>query len=248
VAGLLAEVHVTLRNLKVHKSEDVRAKTPLGTMTLGRYTLDLTVHEVHALLRPDAPRLRFGGNTLGLELPLQLASGAGRAGLRLQWDGRKLAGAVCGDLDLRRRVKGQVAPLRFVVRGEFRLASEGDALVARPRFRDVPLKLQIEPADETWQMLDELIQEQSAVCRAALRKVDVARKLREVVARGFPVTLPGTLLRPVRLPAGLQQELEVPGRGRARLTVRPIGLVVVPERFWYGADVAVTPPTPAPRP
>lgn len=241
VSGLLAEVRLTLRDLKVHKADVVKAKTALGTLTLGDYQLDVRVHEVQAVLKPGAPQMRFGGPKLGLVLPVELASGSGRATLRVQWDGRSVAGAVCGDLDLKRVLKGGVAPLRAEIRGEFQLSAEGDTVVATPHFRDIPLKLRIEPAPESWKLLDELIEAQRAVCRAALKKADVGQKLRDLVARGFPVTLPGTLLRPIRLPAGVRQDVDLAGRGRVTLTVKPFGLVAVPERFWYGGDVTVTP-------
>jgi hypothetical protein len=119
--------------------------------------------------------------------------------------------------------------------------------VATPRFPDVKLKLQVEPAAATWKMLDELVQQQSAVCRTVLKKVDVAAKVKELVGRGFPVTLPRKLWKPLRLPAGLQQQVDVPGQRSALLAVKPIGLLVLPERVWYGANVEVRPAVPAQR-
>lgn len=241
VSGLSAQIRVTLKNLKVAKQDELKAKTPLGRMKLGDFKLDVTIHEVHALLKPGKPDLRFGGNRLGVKLPVSLASGAGRATLHFRWDGRKLAGAVCGDLDLTREVEGSVAPVSFRLNGEFLLQAQGDSLVATPRFPDVKLKLQVEPAASTWEMLDELVKQQGAVCRAVLRKVDVAQKLKELVGRGFPVTLSRKLWKPLRLPAGLQQQVDVPGERSALLSVKPIGLLVVPERVWYGANVEVRP-------
>ncbi len=239
LGGLLSQIRVTLKNLKVSKQDELKAKTPLGRMKLGDFRLDVTIHEVHALLKPGQPQLRFGGNRLGVKLPVSLASGAGRATLHLRWDGRKLAGAVCGDLDLTREVEGSVVPVRFRLDGDFLLEAQGDSLVATPRFPDARLKLQVEPAPATWEMLDELVQQQGAVCRAVLRKVDLAQKVRQLLERGFPVTLPRKLWKPLRLPAGLQQQVDVPGQRSALLSVKPIGLLVVPERVWYGANVEV---------
>ncbi len=96
--------------------------------------------------------------------------------------------------------------------------------------------LEIEPAAATWQAVDALIDRQGLVCRTALRKADVAGKVRALVARGFDVTLPRTLLREVRLPAGLTSSVAVPGR-TLELEVEPIGLALTPTRTWYGADV-----------
>lgn len=243
LTGLLGQVHVRLRNLKVHKADEVKARTPVGRMTLGDYRLDVTIRELQGLLEPGAPELRFGGDRLGVKLPVKVSAGQWRANLRFRWDGRKLAGAVCGDLDLKREVEGTLQPLQFTLAGELLLAARGEAIVATPRFGDVKLALRVVPSQATWQMLDGLIAEQSAVCRSALEKVDVAAKVKQLVARGFPVTLARTLWRPLRLPAALRQELDVPGpRGRAGLLVAPIGLTVVPERFWYAADVKVQPP------
>jgi hypothetical protein len=226
-------------DVRVRKADVVRAKTALGTLALGEYQLDLRLQEVQGVLDPGTPRVSFGGPSVGLVMPLALTAGRGRATLRLQWSSHGDTGAVCSALDLKRSLKGDLVPLPALLRGEFRLSTEGDAIVATPRLRDVALRLRLEPVPETWKTLDELIEAQSAGCRGALKRVDPAQKLRDLVARGFTVTLPGALVRPIRMPAGVRREVDLAGGGRATLVVKPIGPTAAPERLWYGGVVDV---------
>jgi hypothetical protein len=46
------------------------------------------------------------------------------------------------------------------------------------------------------------------------------------------------LIKPVRLPAGIKQSLEVQGLKLA-LEVKPTGLLVAGDRLWYGADIGL---------
>ena len=62
------------------------------------------------------------------------------------------------------------------------------------------------------------------------------QKLQEMVDRGFTVKLPRQLFREIRLPAGVRQSLELEGLALT-LDVRPVGVVVTPQRLWYGANV-----------
>jgi len=61
-----------------------------------------------------------------------------------------------------------------------------------------------------------------------------------LVGRGFNVKIPQKLIKPIRLPAGLKESLEIQGLVLA-LHVVPTGLLVSNDRLWYGADIALEP-------
>ena len=46
VTGLFSEMTLTLKNLKVHKEGQVRVKMLVAKKTVGKYVLDVAIHEV----------------------------------------------------------------------------------------------------------------------------------------------------------------------------------------------------------
>lgn len=236
VTGLFSQVRVRLRDQHVRVSDDVRGKVLFGMRTFGRFDLDVDVAEVSGELRPGAPRVVFARQRIAVTLPIRLVEGHGRANLHLQWDSRGLANAICGDIDVRRDFSGSVAPRAYRVSGSFELGSESGAIVLTPRFPDLKFRLRVRPDAASWRAVDQLVDDQSALCRTALRKVDVHAKLEELVGRGFEVKLPARLLRPIRLPAGVQQSLRLQGIDLA-LDLTHAVLSVSSERLWYGVDV-----------
>jgi len=237
VKGLFSGIRLTLRDLRIRKADEVRARLFVGRRTVGRFVLSVHVHEVGAVLRPGTPRLRFGDDRIGVTLPVAVAEGQGRARLRFKWDGRGMAGAVCGDVDVTHEVSASVAPRTHTLDGSLRLRVDGSALVATPEFADVELMLPIEPSAETWRFVEDLIERRGALCRAALRKADVPAKIRSVLARGVRVTLPGRLLeRPLRLPVAVERSLALSGRAM-RIDARPSDVILTPARLWYGVAV-----------
>jgi len=64
--------------------------------------------------------------------------------------------------------------------------------------------------------------------------------LGNLLGRGFNVKIPQKVIKPVRLPAGLKQSLEIQGLKLA-LQVKPTGLFVAGDRLWYGADIVLEP-------
>ena len=237
VAGLASGIRLTLRDLRFRKADEVQARLLLGRRSVGRFVLSVQVHEVHAVLRPGKPRLSFGSDRVGVTLPVAVEDGAGRARLRFKWDGRGMAGAVCGDVDVTHEVTATVPALTHTLHGALRVSVDGPALVAQPEFGDVELKLPIEPSAETWRFVEELIAGRGALCRAALGRADVPEKLREVLARGVKVTLPRRLLeRPLRLPVAVERSVSLQGRA-LQVDARPMDVILTPARLWYGVRV-----------
>jgi hypothetical protein len=237
IAGFLKQVEVELRDLRFRKSGPIRVKPLIGRMTAGTYALDLHIHEVEGVLEPGVPKVRYGGGRVGVELPVRIARGEGRATLRFRWDSKGVAGAVCGDFAARVPVKGTLAPRTYPVRGDLDLTLAGDAIVATPSFPDLEVSLKIDPARESWDALDSVLSQRGFACRAALRAADVPGHLRRLLDQGLKLKVPPRLLRPLRIPAGPQREVTL-GETTHELRVAPRELLVSPRVVWYAADVS----------
>lgn len=236
VTSLLSEVRLTVRDIEVRKDGELRGRLLVGRSLLGRYFLGVRLDEVKAVLRSGKPRLRFTGDRVAVTLPVSLTEGSARGRLRFRWDGRGVAGAVCGDVTAAGEIGGTIVPTVYTLEGAFRLAAEGPMLVARPELEDIRLELHTEPSSESWELVEKTIREQGAVCRAALKAADLPERVRSLVGRGFTVTLPRKLLKEVRLPVGMQSSVDLEGTP-IRFEVRPAGLALTSTRLWYGADV-----------
>ncbi len=240
VTGLLSEVRIMLRDIRLHFTESVKANLLFGRRaTIGILNLDVHLQELRGVLRPGRPDLRFGQDRIQVQLPVSVAEGWGKADLRLKWDSTGLADFVCGDLDVTRQVEGRVLPATYQVAGAFSLKAQGAEVVLTPRFGDVELNVRVEPSKASWAAVDEIVASRNGACRTALGQVDVPGKLRGLLAKGLGIRLGKSLYRPVRLPAGVEQSLELQGVELA-FYVKPVALRVVPERLWYGADVQLT--------
>ena len=109
----------------------------------------------------------------------------------------------------------------------------------RPDFREeLQVRIFVDPSEQAWQAVEEVMEAQRAGCEAALNKVDLKEILARLVGRGFNVKIPQKVIKPVRIPAGIRQSLEMQGIHVA-LQVRSTGLKVTRGRLWYGANVAL---------
>ena len=241
VTGLFGETTLTLRNLRVRKEGDVKAKLLFSRRRIGQYELDVQVHQVQGLLKPDKPKLAFGKSRIDLLLPVKLASGKGNAALRFLWDSKGAsANVVCGDVDVTREVSGGVVPEDYTVSGRFLIAASGNAIVLRPEFPDLAVRLFVDPSEQAWGVVDGVVKEQRAGCEIALNKVDIKSKLEAILGRGFNVKVPQKIFKPIRLPAGVSQSLMIQGVP-LDLRVKATGVMVADDRLWYGADVSLGP-------
>ncbi len=237
VTGLFAETTLTLRNLKVHKAGEVKAKMLVRKKAVGGYVLDVQIHEARGTLRPGQPQLTFGNNQIRVALKVALAGGEGRARLRLGWDSKGLAAnMVCGDVDIDREVTGKVIPEEYHVEGVFGIRTDGNALTLVPDFGEFAVRLYVDPTEQAWKVVDEVVAEQRAGCRKALEKIDLKAILTKLLGKGFKVKIPKKIFKPIHLPAGLSQSLDVQGV-KLDLTLKATGLVVSDDRLWYGADL-----------
>ena len=237
-SGFLDQVELVLEDLNVRKQGTIRHRTFLGTVSPGRYTVDVSVDRVRAVLEPGEARVDFEGDRIGIEVPVTLARGEGRATVRFRWDARGVSRAVCGDFEAAPTVEGRVRPETYQVKGGFELSIQDRRLVAVPRFRDLVVRLVVEPSEASWAAVARIVEEQPVQCRTALKMIDLRQILGDLLARGFRVRIPRKLLKPVEVPAGLEQSISVEGR-EYLLGVVPRGLTLDAGMLWYGADAKV---------
>jgi hypothetical protein len=105
-------------------------------------------------------------------------------------------------------------------------------------FAPIRLEIRVEPEARTWAFVEELIQSRNAVCEGALRRAGLTERLQELAARSFTAELPRRWARPISMPAGFAQDIEIAGRS-AGLRIVPTGVAVTKERLWYGGDLKV---------
>jgi hypothetical protein len=238
VTGLFGETTITLRNLRVKKSGEVKAKLLIAKRTLGQYELDIKIDRVQGLLKPGTPRLAYGENRIRLTLPVHLAEGAGNATLNFKWDGKGAAGAVCGDLDVTHEIAGGVVPQDYEVSGSFKVGSSGDAIVLGPGFPDLAVRIIVDPSEQAWGVMDTVMKDRNKSCEIALDKAGVKERVAAMLGKGFNVKIPQKIFKPIRLPAGVTQNVDLGGT-RLALNVKSAGVLVADDRIWYGADVTV---------
>jgi hypothetical protein len=237
--GPLRNVRLTLKDVaKVELADEVRTKTFVGMMTLGRYALTVDVQEVNAVMKPKIPKLSFGSNRIAVDLPVSVEAGEVKAKITFKWDGRNLAGVVCGDLSGEHELRASVPPVLVRLRGRFDVEAVGDQLIVKPRIAPIAVAFRVEPPQRTWDFIDELIGSKNAVCEAALRKAEVGRKVKDLVSRSFKVTVPTAWLHETALPASFRDTLDVQGTS-AGLAITPTGVSITKTRLWYGANLTI---------
>jgi len=241
-SDVASRVTLRLSGIKAHKAKTLRKGVPVGDLIV-----DLWIDEVHGRLAPGRPEVRFGGNEISLTLPVEVVEGSGTATVHLLWQGRHLAKAVCGDLDVTERVSGRVKPDRYVLSGTLALGTHEGEITGTPRFPETKVRLRVSPSAETWRRVDALLESKRGPCGWVLDRVDVKRILAEQFEqKGFGVKLPLHKIKPFRFPAGLSESVEVRGRPLA-VDVRAADLRIDEHAVWAGARVQVAgaaPPLP----
>jgi hypothetical protein len=131
-------------------------------------------------------------------------------------------------------------PSDYTVTGSFRIASQGEAIVLRPSFPDLAVRIFVDPSEQAWGVVEEVVKAQRKGCEIALNKIDIKEKLGAILGKGFNVKIPQKIFKPIKLPAGVSQSLEVQGLKLA-LEVKSTGVRVANDRIWYGADLKLVP-------
>jgi hypothetical protein len=223
----------------VDERRTVEVSTPLGKVTAGEWRLRLTLHRVRGTLRARAPDVRPAeGNRLALRIPVALEGAEGTATAHFEWDARSVAGVVCRDFEVTRRVRGRALADEYTLDGQFELLSGPQAVLVRPVFPRRRFRLRVDLADESWAAVAQALDDQDRIgkCGLALEPDEILPKLKARLVEGFDVALPESLFRPVDLPAGVRQSVSVEDR-QVDLDVRTEDLRVTDQAVWYAASV-----------
>lgn len=236
--GFLDEVELVLKNIKVKKEGDINVKKGILNLKPGHYVLDLTIDEAHAVLKPGRPRVSFKGSRFGVALPVNVVKGAGKTTLAFKWDSLGVAGVLCDDFEVNEKLEGSVPPRTYEVQGAFLLEVQGGRLSAIPRFPapGIVVDVSVEPSEEAWKFVEKVVADRPAGCEKVLKMIDLRKILSGILGKGFKVTVPSKIFKPIDLPAGLEQEVTVEGKTYA-LTLKPTQLKLTPDVLWYGSDV-----------
>ena len=228
--------HVTLRlgGIKAHVQKSVKK-----LVTIGQFTVDVDVQEVVGKLEPQPPNLDFTRNRIAISLPVDVNEGYGKAQIHFVWDGKNVAGAACGDMDVTQKVSGNVIPSRYVVSGTLGLAMKQGQIVATPHFPETRVRIRVSPSKQSWAAVDSLLASKGGPCGWVLDKVNVPSILKRVTEdKGFNVKLPLANLKPFVIPAGVRDTLSV---GKKTLSIETTSNVVRidPGAILYSANVVL---------
>jgi hypothetical protein len=233
VAGFVDQVTLDLKNLKAKKSGKVKK-----VVTLGEYDLKVDIHRVTGRLKTGKPEVTFGGDKVALALPVTIASGSGRATVYFKWDGKNVAGATCGDLEVTQEVTGGVRPDTYPVSGALVLTATAKDILAQPRFPQIKVRLKVAPSAESWAAVDAILGQKDGLCGYVVEKVDVRGIVQRLVEKGFNVRLPTEKIKPMAVPVGIEPTMEVRGQPVA-LAIQVGDLAITPDIIWLGARVSV---------
>jgi hypothetical protein len=257
LSGFVDQVTLELKNLKVKKHGQVKK-----VVTLGEYDLNVLITRVSGRLKTGKPDVTFGGNKVTLAMPVTIASGSGQATIRFKWDGKGVAGATCGDVEVTREVAGGVRPDTYALSGGLVLTATAKEILAQPRFPLIKVNLKVNPSQESWDSVQKILDEKEGVCGYVLDKVNVRAVLERLVNKGFNVRLPTEKIKPLAVPVGIEPTMDVRGKPVA-LGIKLGRLAITEQMIWLGADVSVAtgaeaekiaaakgavPKAPAPRP
>jgi hypothetical protein len=227
-------VTLTLTNLKAHVAKSVKK-----VVTLGEFNLDVDIHSIHGKLQPGQPDIQFGDDRVLMSLPVAVSEGTGEATLHFTWDGKNVADATCGDLDVTEKLTGSVIPSDYVVSGRMDLATHGSEIVCTPDFPETKVRIRVKPSQASWDTVNAILAEKHGVCGWVLDKVNVPALLEGIVQeKGFNVRLPVQKIRPFVVPAGVRQSVTVGGKTLS-FDTQTKTLRVDPDAIWYSADVAL---------
>ena len=233
VAGFVDQVTLDLKNLKAKKSGKVKK-----VVTLGQYDLKVDIHRVSGRLKTGKPEVTFGGDKVSIALPVTVASGSGRATIRFKWDGKNVAGATCGDMEVTQDVSGGVRPDTYPVAGSLVLTATAKDILAQPRFPLIKINLKVVPSEESWAAVQKILDEKTGLCGYVVEKVNVLGIVQKLIDKGFNVRLPTEKIKPMAVPVGIEPTMQVRGEPVA-LAIKVGELLITEDVIWLGARVSV---------
>jgi len=199
----------------------------------------MTVERLRGKLRAGHPRLRFHENSVDVEVPVEVLPATGRIALDFSWNSKGLANVVCRDFGIRQVLDGRVLEQRHRLSMTIKLSSGEGILSATPLLSEPKFMLRVDLTPESWASVAQALESQDRLgrCGMLLKPEQVLAELRALAERGIPVQLPDELLRSVRLPAQLAQQVRLGARD-VELTLLRMALRVDSELVWSSARIS----------
>jgi hypothetical protein len=233
---VVSNTTLSLSGIKAHVAKSIKK-----VVTIGEFVLDVEIHEVIGKLRSGQPDIVFGENVVSMSLPVEVSEGHGEATLHFVWNGKNLADAACGDMDVTQKVTADVIPSKYVVSGRMKLEIQGSKVVCAPVFPETKVRIRVKPSKASWAAIDRILAEKHGVCGWVLDKVDVPTLLAGIVEeKGFNVKLPINKIKPFVLPGGVTDTVTV-GDKVLSIATRMNSIRIDRDAIWYGAHVAIEP-------
>jgi hypothetical protein len=235
----LDRVAIDLAALESQAHGRIRHHTFLGQVKLGDWRLEMVVDRLTGRLEAGTPRLRFRGeNVLAVHLPVEVKAAPGRIAIRFVWDSSSVVSLLCRDFEISSQLEGRVLPQSHLLRGAVQFAATDDFVTVAPLFPDRTIHLKIDLTPESWTKVEAALRSQDTLgrCGILLKPEEVLERLRELAAGGIKVTLPESIFRTVRLPAGLERAVHIDERV-IDLSVKTGTLRVTSDMLWSSASV-----------
>src|SRR5262249_5980204 len=211
--------------------------------TAGSWRADVSFLDARGQVQARPPTVRFGGGTVvTMGVRGVVPETTPRVNVDFTRGSKGMGNAICPDFELPQTVSGRVPAQEHELTGRVVLSADARSIVARPDFPDRSFRLAVEVDAQSWDAIRQALATQDSFfkCGLALNPDDAVAQLKEIVARGIPITLSESLFRPVRLPGALQESVVIDDRP-ASLSVTANRLTVTRDTLWANVDMHVAP-------
>jgi hypothetical protein len=225
----------------VEETGEVRPNVGPFRVRAGEWRLRVTIQRVNAVLSLDSIALGTADSTrLGVRLAIGVSEATGDADVDFEWDASTVGSVVCRDFAVHEPFGGVVPPFTYTVDGAFAFEAFPAGVMIVPQFDRPRLRVRPQATADSWERVQALLDEQNNVfrCGLALQPDDMIEKLARLLSEGFEFQLPEILFRPIRLPARIEDSIELEDRTVAIRNV-PTTLVLTQEAIWFGSNIDV---------
>ena len=231
-------LHLT-PDVTVEEGGEVKVKIGPLSVNAGEWRVQVTINSVRATLRVDSIGLTVAdSNSMSALLIVQVSEGTGDADIHFVWDATTVASIVCRDFEMDESFGGIVEPFTYPVRGRYEFQATPDGILLVPRFERPRLRVSPLPTEESWDRVGQILDEQNDIfrCGLALQPDDMIVRLDRLLRTGFEFELPEVLFQPIRLPARIEDRVEI-GPREVEIRNVPVWLHMSPEAIWYGSTL-----------
>ncbi len=227
---------------RVDVGDEVRVKLGIFNVYAGKWRLKANIRQINTSLRVQGITLApADSNRFEMLVPVEVAQGEGAADIDFTWDSATMASVVCSDFEVHDSFAGVVEPRLYEMPGTVRFVADANGVAAIPEFTE-QIEVRPEPTEESWAKIREMLERQNSIfkCGIAIQPEKMEELLRGLLRKGFSFRLPGSIMKPIPLPAAVRHDVRV-GEKTISVAATPSLLHLSPEWLWYGTYVSVEP-------